>query len=93
MGIKTTLAFSFTATVCIPVSVACTGKAIPLSEVPTIVMAAASEVVERIVIVEAERIGNDDVFAYELEGTVEGVECEIHVSPSGEVLRVEVEDD
>ena len=93
MSTKTTFAFLITAAIGIPASVACTEEDIPLSEVPELVMAAASEAVERIVIVEAERIGDDDTVVYELEGRAGGIEYEIHVSPTGEVLRIEEDDD
>ena len=85
--------FLLTAALCLPATAACIEKDIPLSEVPAHVMTAASAAVERIVIIEAERIVEDDAVIYELEGAAGGIDYEIHVSPSGEVLGIEEDDD
>ena len=56
------------------------------------VMTAARGAVDRVKIVEAERIGDEGSIVYELEGTAAGIEYEIRVSPSGEVLGIEEDD-
>ena len=65
---------------------------VPLSEVPDVVLAAAREARPGIELTEAELETEDGVQVYELEGELDGVEYEIEVSPSGEVLEIEAED-
>lgn len=65
---------------------------VPLADVPAAVMTAAMAAVEGIEITEAEIETEDGQRIYELEGTVNGVDYEIEVSPEGEVLSVEADD-
>ena len=92
MKVMTASVFLFTAAVCVPSTTACVEKEIPLSEVPELVMTGARGALERVEIVEAERIEDNGSIVYELEGTAAGIEYEIRVSPSGEVLGIEEDD-
>lgn len=66
---------------------------IPLSEVPEVVMNAAQQALPGIVLTGAEIEESEGELNYELEGEVDGVEYEIELSPSGEVLEIESENE
>jgi uncharacterized membrane protein YkoI len=93
MRVMNALVFLLAVAIGTPVTASCIEQEIALSDVPEGVLAAAAGAVDRIVINEAERTGNGAAAVYELEGTAGGIEYEIRVSPSGEVLGIEQEDD
>jgi hypothetical protein len=65
---------------------------IPISEVPPAVMSAAQDSVDGLQVSEAEVEWEEGVQNYELEGTANGKEYEIDISPAGKVLSVEEEE-
>lgn len=93
MRVITATALLLATMVCLRASASCFEKDIALSDVPLGVLTAARNAVEGLDIVEAELIGKDDAVVYELEGTVGDSEYEVRVSPSGDVLGIEEEDD
>lgn len=62
---------------------------IPMQEVPDLVLAAALDAMPGIKLSEAEYEMESGQKVYELEGKLDGVEYEIEVSSSGEVLEIE----
>ncbi len=62
---------------------------IPMNEVPELVLAAALDAMPGIKLSEAEYEMENGQQVYELEGELNGVEYEIEVSSTGEVLEIE----
>ena len=62
---------------------------IPMNEVPELVLAAALYAMPGIKLSEAEYEMENGQQVYELEGELNGVEYEIEVSSTGEVLEIE----
>ncbi len=62
---------------------------IPMNEVPELVLAAALNAMPGIKLSEAEYEMENGQQVYELEGELNGVEYEIEVSSTGEVLEIE----
>ena len=62
---------------------------ISLAEVPPIVIAAGQQAVPGIRFSEADLETEDGQQVYELEGTRDGVDYEIEITPEGKVLEVE----
>ena len=72
---------------------ACIETELALSQVPVKVLTAATKAVARIELEEVALIGEGVEAVYELEGEVRGTQYEIYVTPAGEVLQVNEEDD
>jgi len=68
-------------------------KEIALSEVPEPVLAAAKAAVPGITLCEAEVEVEDGKTTYEVEGTANGKEYEIEVTPEGKVIKTEEDKD
>lgn len=68
-------------------------EAIPLDQVPEVVMKAAAAAVPGIVFKSAEREIEHGVTVYELSGMADGKAYEVEVSEAGKVLEVEEGDD
>jgi uncharacterized membrane protein YkoI len=66
-------------------------KEVPLSEVPAPAIEAAQGAVEGITLTEADVETEDGRTVYDIEGTANGKEYTIEVTPEGEVLEVEGE--
>lgn len=66
---------------------------IPLSKVPTNVLAVAQRAVPGIKLTAAEVEKTRKGLVYELEGTLEGKDYEIEVSADGKILEIEQEGD
>ena len=62
---------------------------IPMQEVPKLVLAAALDAMPGIELTEAEYEIENGQKVFELEGELDGVEYEIEVSSTGEVLEIE----
>ena len=92
MRIKTLLFFVTSWALVNVASAACIEKELALSQVPVKVLTAATNAVDKIELEEAALIGEDVEAVYELEGKVRGTEYEIYVTPAGEVLKIDRED-
>ncbi len=68
-------------------------REIPLSEVPEQVIAAAKAAVAGIILTEAEVEETRKGLIYEIEGYVDDTEYEIEITPEGDVIEVEIEND
>ncbi|NJN14155.1 MAG: hypothetical protein HC813_00350 [Planctomycetes bacterium] len=66
---------------------------IPVEGLPVAVSRGAAKRVPGLVIHHAERCTEEGVTTYDLEGVADGVEYELEVSASGEVLEVETDHD
>ena len=68
-------------------------QAIPLDQVPALVLQAAQKAVPGLIVEEAELEVENDVTVYGLEGSAAGKEVEVEVSATGQVLEVEWEEE
>jgi uncharacterized membrane protein YkoI len=66
-------------------------KEVPLSQVPPAAVKAAEGAVDGITLTEAEMETEDGKTVYTLEGTADGKEYSIEVTPEGKVIEVEEE--
>jgi len=68
-------------------------QTLAISEVPQLVIDAALAEVPGLEIEEASTETEDGILIYEIEGTANGMEYEIEISATGEILEVESEKD
>jgi uncharacterized membrane protein YkoI len=87
------LLFFTTNALCCIATAAWIEKELALSEVPSNILAAATNAVSQIELEEASLIGEGVEAVYELEGVVDGTPFEIYVTPDGEILKVDQDDD
>jgi len=68
-------------------------KEIEITELPAMVVSAIQDTLPGIVISEAEIEGIEPEIIYEVDGTLDGKEYEVEVTPAGKILEIEEEND